>query len=403
MRLADVGDYRLAARRRLPRFLFEYIDGGSYSEKTLRENVEDLQALSLRQRVMHDVADIDLSTTMLGRPVSMPVALAPIGLAGLYARRGEVQAAKAAEAAGVPFILSTMACCSVEEVAKATTQPICVQLYMIKDRVFMEDLLNRIAAQGVTTLVMTVDLIVHSARYRDVRTGLTGAQTLYDKFTRMVDIVLHQSWAWDVGVFGRPHTLGNVAPAMPEGATLAQFTDWVGRNFDPSLTWKDLDWVRDRWKGQLVIKGVLDREDARAAVDSGVDALVVSNHGGRQLDGAVSSIRILPEIADAVGDRTSLLMDSGVRSGLDVVRALASGADGVLIGRAWAYALAARGGVGVAKVLELIRHEMKVAMALTGQTDVKRLDRSVLYRPPGEQGDEKKTAAPARRPVAVKQ
>lgn len=403
MRLADVGDYRLAARRRLPRFLFEYIDGGSYSEKTLRENVEHLQALSLRQRVMHDVADIDLSTTMLGRPVSMPVALAPIGLAGLYARRGEVQAAKAAEQAGVPFILSTMACCSVEEVAKNTTQPICVQLYMIKDRAFMADLLNRIAAQGVTTLVMTVDLIVHSARYRDVRTGLTGPQTAYDKFTRLVDIVLHQGWAWDVGVFGRPHTLGNVAPAMHQGASLAQFTEWVGRNFDPSLTWKDLDWVRDRWKGQLVIKGVLDREDAVAAVDSGIDGLVVSNHGGRQLDGASSSIRILPEIVDAVGGRTSVLMDSGIRSGLDVVRALASGADGVLIGRAWAYALAARGGAGVAKVLELIRHEMKVAMALTGQTDVKKLDRSVLYSPLAEQGNEKATPASARRLAAIKQ
>jgi L-lactate dehydrogenase (cytochrome) len=380
MRLADVGDYRLAAKRRLPDFLFEYIDGGSYSEKTLRENVEDLQSLSLRQRVMRDVSSIDLSSTMLGQAVSMPVALAPIGLAGLYARRGEVQAARAAEAAGVPFILSTMACCSVEEVAAAASKPICVQLYMIKDRGFMEDLLARIAAAGVTTLVLTVDLVALGARYRDVRTGLTGPQSLADRIGRLFEIARHPGWAFDVGLMGRPHTLGNVAKAMRQGASLAQFTAWIGANFDPSLTWKDLDWVRARWKGKLVIKGVLDRDDALAAVDCDVDGLVVSNHGGRQLDGAPSAIRVLPEIADAVGGRTNLLMDGGVRSGLDVVRALASGADGVLIGRAWAYGLAARGGVGVSKVIELIRHEMKVAMTLAGQTDVRKLDRTALFR-----------------------
>ena len=379
-RLADVGDYRLAARRRLPDFLFEYIDGGAYSEQTMRENEADLQALSVRQRVMHDVSEVDLSTTMLGRPVSMPVALAPIGLAGLYARRGEVQAARAAEAADVPFILSTMSCCPIEEVAAATTAPVCMQLYMIRDRAFMEDFLARTEAAGVKTLVLTVDLIVHSSRYRDVRTGLTGSQGLMDRLARAVEIARHPEWAWDVGVCGRPHALGNVAKAMHEGATLAQFTAWVGKNFDPSLTWKDLDWLRARWKGALVVKGVLDRDDAIAAVESGVEALVVSNHGGRQLDGAPSTITVLPEIVDAVAGRASILMDSGVRSGLDVLRAMARGADGVLIGRAWAYALGARGGAGVSQVLELIRHEMKVAMALTGQTDVKALDPSVLRR-----------------------
>lgn len=388
MRLADVSDYRLAAQRRLPKFLFEYVDGGSYSETTLGQNVDDLNALSVRQRVMHDVSSVDLSTTMLGRPVSMPIALAPIGLAGLYARRGEVQAAQAAEKAGVPFILSTMSCCSIEEVAANTSAPVCMQLYMIRDRVFMEDFLNRAAAVGVTTLVMTVDLIVHSARYRDVRTGLTGSQTLLDRMSRAVDIAKHPEWAIDVGLLGRPHALGNVAKVMHEGATLAQFTDWVGRNFDPSLTWKDLDWVRDRWKGSIVIKGVLDSDDAVAAVDSGVETLIVSNHGGRQLDGASSTIKILPEIVEAVGGRASILMDSGIRSGLDVLRAMASGADGVLIGRAWAYALAARGGAGVSKVLELMRHEMMVAMALTGQTDVKTLDPSVLRGKSAQQSAE---------------
>ncbi len=380
---ADVNDYRLLARKRLPRFLFEYIDGGSYSETTLRNNVDDLRAIQLRQRVMQDVSDVDLSTTLFGRPASMPLALAPIGLAGLYARRGEAQAAKAAEKAGVPFILSTMACCSVEEVAAAVRQPICMQLYMIKDRVFMEDLLQRIAAQGVETLVMTVDLIVHSARYRDVRTGLTGPQGPLVRLKRMGDIALHPRWAVDVGLLGRPHVLGNVAKVMHDGATLAEFTAWVGKNFDPALTWKDLDWLRDRWKGRLVIKGVMDPIDAVAAVEAGAEGVVVSNHGGRQLDGAPSTIQALPAIADAVAGRAKVLMDSGVRSGLDVLRAMAMGADGVLIGRAWAYALGARGGRGVGEVLELMRHEMMVAMALTGQTDVKALDRSiVLSRPP---------------------
>ena len=383
MRLADVADYRLAARRRLPNFLFEYIDGGSYSETTLRENVDDLQAISLRQRVMRDVGTIDLSTTMLGQAVTMPVALAPIGLAGLYARRGEVQAARAAERAGVPFILSTMSCCPLEEVAAAVRQPVVMQLYMIRDRGFMADLLQRIAAAGVETLVLTVDLVTHSPRYRDVRTGLTGAQTLSDRLGRLLEIARRPGWAWDVGLHGRPHILGNVAKAMHEGASLAQFTDWIASNFDPSLTWRDLDWLRERWKGRLVIKGVLDREDAIAAVDAGVDSLVISNHGGRQLDGAPSSIRALPAIADAVGDRARLLLDSGVRSGLDVLRAMALGADGVLIGRAWAYGLGARGGVGVSEVLEIIRREMTVAMALTGQTNVRSLDSAILFQPQG--------------------
>jgi L-lactate dehydrogenase (cytochrome) len=378
MHIANIDDFRIAAKRRLPDFLFEYIDGGSYAEKTLRENIDDLQALSVRQRVMHDVSKIDLSTQMLGRKVSMPVALAPIGLAGLYARRGEARAARAAEAAGVPFILSTMSCCAIEEVAAAVTEPVVMQLYMIKDRVFMADFLDRIVAAGVTTLVMTVDLVVHSARYRDVRTGLTGSQDLGVRIARFFEIARHPAWAIDVGLMGRPHSLGNVAKAMPAGASLAEFTDWVGRNFDPGLTWKDLEWVRARWKGRLVIKGVLDPEDARNAVDEGVEELVVSNHGGRQLDGALSGIRALPRVVEAVQGRASILMDSGIRSGLDVLRAVASGADGVLIGRAWAYALGARGGPGVAQVMELIRKEMLVAMALTGRTTIKSLDRSVF-------------------------
>ena len=367
---ACIDDFRELARRRLPRFLFDYIDGGSYDEVTMRRNVADLQQLPLRQRVMRDVSDIHLGTMLLGRPASLPVALAPIGLGGLYARRGEVQAARAAEAAGVPFILSASACCGIEEVAAAVTQPLLFQLYMIKDRGFMETMLERIRAAGVETLVMTVDLIVHSPRYRDMRSTLTGRQGLGARLIRMAQIARHPRWAWDVGVRGGPHILGNFAPAMPDGAGLAQFTDWVSRNFDPSIRWDDLAWIRDRWRGPLVLKGILDPVDARRACEVGASAIIVSNHGGRQLDGAPSSIRALPAIAEAVEGKIEVLMDGGIRSGLDVLRALASGANGVLLGRAWAFALAADGGTGVRRMLNLLRQELLVAMALTGHSRI---------------------------------
>ena len=375
---ASIDDYRLLAKRRLPNFLFEYVDGGSYAEETMRANVADLQRIKLRQQVMRDVDAIDLSTTMFGKPASLPVALAPIGLAGLYARRGEVQAAKAARDAGVPFILSSSAACGIEEVVQGVGAPVPLQLYMIRDRHFMVDLLDRAAALGVDTLIMTVDLIVHSPRHRDVRTGLTGPQGIDAQAKRLWQIVTHPGWAWDVGVRGRPHTLGNFAPVMPEGAGLAQFTAWVGRNFDPRITWKDMEWVRAHWSGRIALKGVLDPADAASACDEGVSDIVVSNHGGRQLDGALSSIAALPGVVEAVAGRANVLMDGGVRSGIDVLRAMALGASGVLLGRAWAYALAAEGGAGVARMLELLRHEIAVAMALTGQTDVKTLGPEML-------------------------
>lgn len=378
---ACIEDFRELARRRLPRFLFDYIDGGSYGEVTMRRNVADLERLPLRQRVMRDVSDITLETRLLGRQVSLPVALAPIGLAGLYARRGEVQAARAAEAAGVPFILSASACCGIEEVAPAVAQPLLFQLYMIKDRAFMEAMLQRIRAAGVETLVLTVDLIIHSPRYRDMRSTLTGNQGLGARLMRMIEIARHPRWAWDVGVRGRPHVLGNFAPAMPDGAGLAQFTAWVSRNFDASITWDDLAWLRARWNGPLVLKGILDPADARRACDVGASAIIVSNHGGRQLDGAPSTICALPAIADAVEGRAELLMDGGVRSGLDVLRALACGANGVLIGRAWAFALAARGGGGVRTMLELLRQELLVAMALTGHRRVAEVGREAVLQP----------------------
>lgn len=383
---ACIDDFRALARRRLPRFLFDYIDGGSFAESTLRRNVADLQRIALRQRVLRDVSDVRLDTTLLGRPSSFPVALAPIGLAGLYARRGEVQAARAAEAAGVPFILSASACCPIEEVAPAVSQPLIFQLYMIKDRGFMAALLDRARAAGVETLVLTVDLIVHSPRYRDIRSTLTGRQGLAARIARAFEIARHPRWAWDVGVRGRPHVLGNFAAAMPDGAGLAQFTDWVSRNFDPSISWSDLAWLRERWPGALVLKGILDPADALRAREVGASALIVSNHGGRQLDGAPSSISLLPRVVDAVGSDMEVLMDGGIRSGIDVLRALASGAKGVLLGRAWAFALAAQGGSGVSRMLELLRHELAVAMALTGHTRVADLGREALLPLEGENG-----------------
>ncbi len=380
MTLADVSDYRCAARRRLPRFLFDYIDGGSYAEQTLAWNTEDLQSLCVRQHVMRDVSSVDIGTRLFGREVTMPLALAPVGLAGLYARRGEAQAARAAEGAGVPFSLSTLSVCSIEEVAAASDTPPWFQLYMIKDRGFMRELLIRARAAGCETLLLTVDLQTPGARYRDMRSGFSG-EDMASGLRRLAAIVGHPEWSIDVGLRGRPHTLGNVASVMPRSASLQEFWRWVGGNFDLAVTWKDIDWVRQTWDGSLVVKGVLEVCDARAAVAAGADGIVVSNHGGRQLDGVASSISVLPEIAQAVGSEMTVLMDGGVRSGLDVLRALASGAKGVLIGRAWAYALAAAGGDGVAQMLAGLRKELTTAMILSGATRIDQLDESYLRLP----------------------
>lgn len=378
MKPASIGDYREAARRRLPHFLFEYFDGGSYAERTLRANIEDLQDIALRQRVLTDVSAIDLSTTLFDQRMSMPVALGPIGLAGMAARRGEVQAARAAAAKGVPFALSTVSACSLAEVAQGALTPFWFQLYMVRDRGFMRSLLDEASKAHCPVLVFTVDMPLPGARYRDVRSGLSGAANWRGQVRRVGQAMARPGWAWDVGIHGRPHQLGNVAPLLGPKSGLEDFLGWMKDNFDPSVTWADLDFVRAHWKGPIVIKGILDAGDARRAAEAGVDGIIVSNHGGRQLDGVPSVARALPRIVDTVDGRLTILADGGVRSGLDVVRMLAMGAQGVMLGRAWAFALAAAGEAGVRHVLDLIEAEMRVAMALTGVTTIDKIGPETL-------------------------
>jgi L-lactate dehydrogenase (cytochrome) len=380
MKIASTNDYRELARRRLPKFLFEYIDGGSYAETTLRRNVSDLEQVALRQRVMQGLSEADLTTRLFGQTLAMPLALAPIGLGGLCARRGETQAVRAANRAGVPFCLSTVSACAIEEVARAASQPFWFQLYMIRDRAFMQQLLAQAREAGCSALVFTVDMPLPGARYRDVRSGLAGAAGMAGHLRRVGQALRRPRWAWDVGVRGRPHQLGNVAPVLGRQTGLEDFFAWMRNNFDLAVGWKDLAWVRSQWQGPLIVKGVLDAEDAREAVATGADGIIVSNHGGRQLDGVPSTARALPAIADAVGDRSTVLVDGGIRNGLDVVRMLALGARGVLLGRAWIYALAGAGEGGVEHLLKLIEAEMRVAMALTGVTRVDQISGTCLVK-----------------------
>ncbi|NWE73770.1 FMN-dependent L-lactate dehydrogenase LldD, partial [Pseudomonas gingeri] len=316
-------DYRAAAQRKLPPFLFHYADGGAYAEHTLRHNVEDLAGIALRQRVLRNMSELSLETRLFGETLSMPVALAPVGLTGMYARRGEVQAARAAAAKGIPFTMSTVSVCPIEEVAPAIDRPMWFQLYVLKDRGFMRNALERAKAAGVTTLVFTVDMPVPGARYRDAHSGMSGPNA---PLRRVWQAMTHPQWALDVGLLGRPHDLGNISKYRGNPTGLADYIGWLGANFDPSISWKDLEWIREFWDGPMVIKGILDPQDARDAVKFGADGIVVSNHGGRQLDGVLSSARALPAIADAVKGDLKILADSGIRSGLDVVRMIALGA-----------------------------------------------------------------------------
>jgi L-lactate dehydrogenase (cytochrome) len=357
---ASIGDYRELARRRLPRILFDYIDGGSYDEVTLARNVEDFAALKLRQRVLRDMSQVETGVELFGQHLSMPVMLGPVGFAGMYARRGEVQAARAAKEAGLPFTLSTLGICAAEEVAKGAGVPPWYQLYMIRDRGYVRELIGRVRALGCPVLVLTVDLPVPGARYRDVRATARG------RLGEAIAGLSRPGWLRDVHFGGRPHLFGNIAAACPDARTFGEAWEWIRANFDPSVTWADLDFVRAHWGGPILVKGILDAADARAAADAGVEGIVVSNHGGRQLDGVRSTISALPAIADAVGDRLAVLLDGGVRSGLDVLKALSLGARACLLGRAWAYALAAGGQAGVARMLGTMRDELRAAMVLTG-------------------------------------
>ena len=378
---ANTADFRLLAKKRLPLQLFDYIDGGSYQETTLASNIDAFSQLALRQRILKDVSLIDLSSKLFNSSLNMPLILGPVGLAGCYARRGEQQALKAANKHNIPFCLSTVGICSIEELHAQTNQEFWFQLYVIKDRSYALNLLKRAEQAGCKTLILTVDLPVLAERYRDIRNGLSSSETrstLLGKFKRGFDIASHPNWLWDVAINGKPLTFGNLTNAVPGANSLDDFKGWVDSQFDASMTWQDLGWIRDNWSGNLIIKGILDSEDAKEAVKLGADAIVVSNHGGRQLDSACATLDVLPEIAKTVNQQCKIIVDGGIRSGLDVVKALASGADACMLGRSWAFALAANGEQGVNQLLNIFENEMRVAMALTGVTKVSDINNRVI-------------------------
>lgn len=362
MIISATTDYRAAAKKKLPPFLFHYIDGGSYSESTLRANVADLENISLKQKVLKDMSNLTLEHEVFGEKLAMPIALSPVGLTGMYARRGEVQAAKAAENKGIPFTMSTVSVCPIEEVTPQIERPMWFQLYVLKDRSFMKNVLQRAKVAGVKTLVFTVDMPTPGARYRDMHSGMSGPGA---EIKRVLQAMVHPLWAFDVGLLGKPHDLGNISKYRQKQTKLGDYIGWLADNFDTSISWKDLEWIRDYWDGPLIIKGILDVEDAKDAVRFGADGIVVSNHGGRQLDGVMSSAKALPIIADAVKGDIKIFVDSGIKNGLDVVRMLALGADCTMLGRSYIYALAAQGQKGVEHLLELYKKEMQVAMTLT--------------------------------------
>jgi L-lactate dehydrogenase (cytochrome) len=363
----SIDDFRRHAMRRIPRAIFDYADGGSYDERTIRRNAADLDAMAFRQRVMVDMSAISLATTLLGSPVSMPLAIGPTGLAGLFHADGEILGARAAAACGIPFCLSTMSICSIEDVREATKEPFWFQQYLMRDRGFNQELIDRAAAAHCSALMLTLDLQVIGERRRDPRNGLTIPPKL--TLRNAWDVATKPTWALSV-LFGKRRTFGNLVGRIGGSSGINTLAEWIATQFDPSANWRDVEWVRSRWPGKLILKGVLDAEDARLAVASGADALVVSNHGGRQLDGAPSSISVLSEIVEAVGGRCEVMFDGGVRSGQDIAKALALGARGALIGKAFLYALSAAGEAGVAKAIDIMRNELRVTLALTGTASI---------------------------------
>jgi L-lactate dehydrogenase (cytochrome) len=370
-----IEDLRQVARRKVPRAFFAYAEAGSYSQATLRSNREDLDRIKLRQRILVDVSQRDLITTIIGEPARLPIALAPIGLCGMQRGDGEILACRAAHAAGIPFTLSTMSICSIEDVAQAVGKPFWFQLYVMKDRGFIRSLIERAAAAKCSALVLTVDLQVLGQRHCDIRNGMTVPPVV--KLANVIDIASKPGWALSI-LQGKRKTFGNLAGHVRGMDNVTSLAQWTNSQFDPALNWKDVEWVRSLWPGKLILKGILDVEDAKVAAQTGASALVVSNHGGRQLDGAPSSISALPKIADAVGSQIEVMFDGGIRSGQDVLRALALGARSCLIGRSYVYGLGAYGQEGVAKAIDILAKELDVSMALTGMTNVRQLNRSIL-------------------------
>ncbi|HEX9139293.1 MAG TPA: alpha-hydroxy acid oxidase [Steroidobacteraceae bacterium] len=372
--ITSVGDFRELARRKVPRAIFDYADRGSYEEITIRRNRTDLDALTLKQRVMVDASKQTLATTLAGQASALPLAIAPTGLTGLFRGNGEIHGARAAAAAGIPFCLGTLSILSIEQVRESTEVPFWFQLYLMRDRRFNADLMARAKAAQCPVLVLTLDLQVMGVRRRDAKNGLSVPPRL--TIRNALDIATKPGWAFGV-LTAKSRAFGNLKP-LAGAADLKSLSAWVANQFDPSITWKDVAWVRERWPGKLILKGVLDADDARLAVDQGADAVIVSNHGGRQLDGACSTIAALPEVVRAVQGRCEVLFDGGVMSGQDVLKALALGARGCLIGKAYLYALAAQGQAGVAKAIEIIGNELKVSLALTGAIDVQNVSPSIL-------------------------
>src|SRR5438067_2513988 len=370
-----IEDLRQQARRKVPRAFFEYAEAGSYSQETLRANREDLERIKLRQRVLVDVSQRDLTTIIMGERVALPLALGPIGLCGMQHGDGEILACRAAQAAGIPFTLSTMSICSIEDVAQATGKPFWFQLYVMRDRGFIRALIERAAAAKCSALVLTVDLQVLGQRHCDIRNGMTVPPQI--RLANLIDIASKPAWALSI-LRGKRKTFGNLAGHVRGMENVISLAQWTASQFDPSLSWKDVDWIRGLWPGKLILKGILDVEDAKIAVKTGASALVVSNHGGRQLDGAPSSISALPKIVEAVGAEIELMFDGGIRSGQDVLRALALGARSCMIGRAYVYGLGAGGEEGVAKAIDILAKELDVAMALTGRRSVRELAPGII-------------------------
>ncbi|GAB2781896.1 alpha-hydroxy acid oxidase [Dyella kyungheensis] len=375
--VTNIADLREIARRRVPRAFFEYADRGSYDETTLRENRRAFDRLQLRQRVMQNVDHRSLGTTILGAPVSMPLAIAPTGLTGLQHGSGEILGARAAAEAGIPFCLSTVSICSIEQVRAACDTPFWFQVYVMRDRGFTRELIRRARAAQCSALMLTADLTVQGQRHREIKNGLSVPPKV--TLRNLFDIMSKPRWVWNV-LKAPSRSFGNLDGRIQGADSLTTLAQWIANQFDPTLNWNDLAWIREEWPGKLIIKGILDPQDAHLAVEHGVDAIVVSNHGGRQLDGAPATIDVLPSIVDAVAGRTEVLFDSGITSGQDLIKALALGARAGLIGKAFLYGLGAHGQQGVTQAIELIRRELSVTMALTGQRDATRISRDILWR-----------------------